>query len=86
MKEDAQGKPKLLEVAARLGGSSSYFRAKGVNFALLSAFDAFEYPISVQPNSYNVQFDRALATKYKLDIHYTTVYVDFDDCLVVGAA
>lgn len=84
MKEDESGQPKLLEVAARLGGSSAYFRATGVNFAMLSVFDAFEVPVSVNINNYDVELDRALGSRYRLSITYETVYVDFDDCLLLG--
>lgn len=84
MKEDESGQPKLLEVAARLGGSSAYFRAMGVNFAMLSVFDAFETPVSVNVNSYDVELDRALGSRYRLSINYETIYVDFDDCLLLG--
>ncbi|MTJ02265.1 ATP-grasp domain-containing protein [Idiomarina piscisalsi] len=84
VKESANGELKLLEVAARLGGSSSYFRAKGVNFALLSAFDAFDIPVEVLVNDYGVELDRALSSKYKLDISYDTAYIDFDDCVIIN--
>lgn len=84
MKENDKGQPTLLEVAARLGGSSSYFRAKGVNFAMLSAFDAFEYDVAVHTNDYDVELDRALDNKYKIDIEYQTIYVDFDDCILIN--
>lgn len=84
MKEDAHGNLILLEVATRLGGSSSYFRAKGVNFALLSAFDAFDIPVGVITNDYFIELDRALSNKYKLSINYDSVYVDFDDCIIVN--
>ncbi|MDX9833897.1 MAG: ATP-grasp domain-containing protein [Desulfobulbus sp.] len=83
MKENHAGQPVLMEVAARLGGSSGYFRAKGVNFAMLSAFDAFDISVSVQTNTYKVVLDRALGSRYKIDLDYECVYVDFDDCLVV---
>src|SRR5690606_31817725 len=68
----------LLEVASRLGGSSSLFRNAGVNFALLSVFDAFDYDVDVFVNDYKIELDRALYNKYKLSIEYDTVYVDFD--------
>lgn len=84
MKENTYGEPILLEVATRLGGSSSYFRAKGVNFALLSAFDAFDAPVDIITNDYFVELDRALSNKYKLSINYSSVYVDFDDCIIVN--
>ncbi|MGM0987928.1 MAG: ATP-grasp domain-containing protein [Pseudomonadota bacterium] len=83
MKENKDGYPVLLEVAARLGGSSSYFRAKGVNFALLSAFDAFDINVKVELNDYNVELDRALGSRYKIDLAYDTAFIDFDDCLLL---
>lgn len=83
MKLDMKGNPKLLEVAARLAGSSSLFRAKGINFALLSVFDAFGIDVSILKNGYSVELDRALNNKYSLDIEYNTIYLDYDDCLLI---
>lgn len=84
LKEDACGKLKLLEVASRLGGSSSLYRNLGVNFALLSIFDAFGLPVEILLNEYAIEMDRALNNKFKVEIKYDTVYVDFDDCLILG--
>lgn len=82
-KQAADGQPRLLEVAARLAGSSALFRIKGVNFALLSCFDAFGQDVEILVNDFNVELDRALCNRYKLDIEYSHVYVDLDDCLIV---
>lgn len=82
-KQATDGQPRLLEVAARLAGSSALFRIKGVNFALLSCFDAFGQDIEILVNDFKVELDRALCNRYKLDIEYTHVYVDLDDCLIV---
>ena len=81
VKRDAQGELTLMEVASRFGGSSSLFRAQGINFALMSLFDAFGIPVSVLRNRYDVIMDRALDNKYKLDLKYSEVFVDFDDCI-----
>ena len=81
VKRDENGELTLLEVASRFGGSSSLFRAQGINFALMSLFDAFDIPVSILRNSYNVIMDRALDNKYKLDLKYSEVFVDFDDCI-----
>ena len=81
VKRDANGNLTLLEVASRFGGSSSLFRAQGINFALMSLFDAFDIPVSVLRNGYDVIMDRALDNKYKLDLKYSEVFVDFDDCI-----
>lgn len=83
MKEDSSGDLSLLEVASRLGGSSSLFRNLGINFALLSIFDAFNHKVEIFLNDFNLELDRALDNKYKIDIQFSRVYVDFDDCLLL---
>ena len=83
MKQAADGQLCLLEVAARFGGSSSLCLAIGVNLPLLTLFDYFGYDVSIQPNDYYVSVDRALDSKYLCDIKYDTVYVDYDDCLIL---
>lgn len=84
LKKDALGRLKLLEVASRMGGSSSLYRNLGVNFSLLSVFDAFNLPVEVLLNNHAIEMDRALNNKFKLDISYDTAYIDFDDCLLLG--
>jgi len=84
LKEDSRGELALLEIAARLGGSSSLNRNLGVNFALLSVFNTFGLDVDVFTNDYTIELDRALDNKYKLSITYDTVYCDFDDCLIFG--
>tara|TARA_R110001583_G_scaffold69129_2_gene196187 strand:- start:29032 stop:30309 length:1278 start_codon:yes stop_codon:yes gene_type:complete len=74
----------LLEVASRLGGSSALFRLKGINFALLSIFDSFGYKVNAIENSYHISMDRALGNVFKVDIQFETIYVDFDDCLIIA--
>jgi len=83
VKENAAGELVLLEVAARQGGSSSLQRGKGVNFALLSLADAFDQDVEFNLNSYSAEMDRALDNKYKIDLEYDSVYVDYLDCLCV---
>lgn len=83
VKRNKEGKLTLLEIAARLGGSSLLSRAIGVNFALLTLFDAFEYNVEVFKNDYKVILDRALESRYKTDLKYDTVYCDYDDCLIL---
>lgn len=82
LKENKRGELALLEIAARLGGSSSLHRNLGVNFALLSVFNTFGLDVDVFTNEYEIELDRALNNKYKLSIKYNTVYCDFDDCLI----
>ena len=81
LKRDKNGVLTLLEVASRLGGSSSLYRNKGINFALLTLFDAFDYNVEIYSNSYEIELDRALDDIYNINISYNEVFVDFDDCI-----
>lgn len=83
VKRDSNGELTLLEVASRFGGSSSLFRGRGVNFPLLSLFDILNKDVSVLENQYYIEMDRALDNKYKIDISYNKVYIDFDDTIIL---
>ena len=83
-KRSQDGQLCLMEIAARLGGSSALDRAVGVNFAQLALFDCFDYDVNISTNDYDVVLDRALGNKYKCNISYDTVYVDYDDCLILN--
>lgn len=80
-KRDDKGNLKLLEIAARFGGSSSLYRVKGVNFALLTLFDTQELDVSVQVNPFNLVQERSLDVKFKFDLVFDHVFVDYDDCI-----
>lgn len=84
VKRDVEGNLCLLEVASRIGGSSLLSYAKGINLPLLSIFDAFAYDVDITPNNYEVELDRAFSSKYKIDIEFDTIYVDYDDCLILN--
>lgn len=81
LKRDCHGKLCLLEIASRFGGSSSLFRALGVNFAQLTLFDAFNFDVNILQNEYPIEMDRALDNIYNITIDYNEAYVDFDDCI-----
>jgi len=84
VKRSSDGILTLLEIASRFGGSSSLFRAKGINFALMSLYNAFGIPVYVIENDYDVEMDRALDNKYKINFSYNEVFVDFDDCVYLN--
>src|SRR5690606_26755112 len=84
VKENKQGELVLLEVACRLGGSSSVYRQKGINFAYLSLYTCLGMPVSLLENDYQVEMDRALDAKYKANIEFNTAYFDFDDTILLG--
>lgn len=83
VKRDRHGKLKLLEVASRFGGSSILANGLGISFPLLSLMDLFNIDLSIVENQYQLELDRALDSKYKSNLHFTTIYIDYDDCLVL---
>ena len=84
LKRDGDGNLKLLEIASRLGGSSGVFRPKGINFSLLTLWDAFGYDVEIIENNLQFEMDRSLNCVFRHDIDFDTVYVDFDDCLIIN--
>jgi hypothetical protein len=75
VKERLDGTLVLMEIASRFAGSSSVYRIKGVNFALLNIYNAFEMEVNIIENNYEVELDKALENKYKLQIEYKYVYI-----------
>ncbi|MBU3607868.1 ATP-grasp domain-containing protein [Polynucleobacter nymphae] len=85
VKEDINSELTLLEIGPRIAGSMAANRVQGVNFPLLSIFEAERLPLSILKNSYPVLLDRALKNKYKKSIDFDSVYVDFDDTILLGS-
>lgn len=84
LKEDKDKKLKLLEVSTRCAGTMCMARARGVNLALLSVYDALGYEVEVFINPYHIKLDRSLISRYKIDYEYDNVYFDFDDTLIIN--
>jgi len=82
LKEDKMGNYKLLEVAMRIPCGMCLTRARGVNLPLLSVYSAMDQDIEVKSNNYSVQMDRTFINRYKTDLEYEHVYLDFDDTLI----
>ena len=84
VREAADGSLKLLEVASRIAGTSGITRATGVNLPLLTLniFNGIDAD-GVVVNDYHIELDRALSNSFKVDLHYTDVYTDYDDTMVV---
>lgn len=83
LKQDIHGKYKLLEIAARIPGTMGLTRNLGINYPMLTLYVHMGMPVSIQKNSYNLVVDRALISRYKLNIEYKYVYVDLDDTLII---
>ena len=83
LKRSSSGELVLLEIAARLGGSSALFRGLGVNFAELSIWDALNGDVSIVCNDYPIEMDRALDNRFKLSLNYDEVFIDYDDTVIL---
>jgi predicted ATP-grasp superfamily ATP-dependent carboligase len=82
VKERLDGELVLMEIAPRIAGTMGLVRAKGINMALLSLFDAMDYDVDIFENKYAMTIDRALQNSYKHNIDYRHVYLDFDDLVI----
>lgn len=84
LREAEDGTLKLLEIASRIAGTSAITRNLGVNLPLLTlnVFDGQNID-SVMPNAYEIELDRAFENKYRLELNYDAVYVDYDDTLIL---
>jgi carbamoyl-phosphate synthase large subunit len=83
VKEDAEGRPVLMEVAPRIAGAMALSRASGVNLALMTVYDRAGRVVSPPTTRIDVELDRALVNRYRTTLTYSTVYVDLDDTLLV---
>jgi ATP-grasp in the biosynthetic pathway with Ter operon len=84
VKHDAAGRWKLLELAPRQSSTMGLYRHAGVNFALLSLFNAMRIPVQILRNDGALQLDRCLHNRFKTALEYSRVYIDFDETMVVG--
>lgn len=84
LKQDRFGKYKLMEISTRCAGTMCLSRARGVNLPLLSVYAAIGKSLEVFENMYEVKVDRTMISRYKLDYEYSTVYMDYDDTIIVN--
>jgi len=83
MKEDAAGKPHLLEVAPRMAGSMALSRVAGPNFPLLSLYEAAGYPLKINAIETDMVMGRSLDVRFIYDKPVEALYIDLDDTLVI---
>jgi len=84
VKKAEDGALKLLEVASRIAGTSAISRCCGANLPLLT-LDVYR-GINIDNiivNKFDVELDRALENRYKVNISYDAVYVDYDDTIII---
>lgn len=82
VKEDHRGQLKIMEVSSRPAGTMALYRQRGINFILLAIYDLLEYDYQIIDNKMNVELDRYLMARYKLDYKFDSIFIDFDDTIV----
>lgn len=81
LKEDKNGKLKLLELCTRFSGTFNHSQGYGVNLPLLAVSDFAGMDVAVTKNNYNVTTDKSFIDRYVIDYEYNRVYVDYDDTI-----
>ena len=83
LKKNREGDWRLMEAAPRVAGTMCAARSRGANLPLLTLFDRWGYDVDLLLNDNRMLLDRAFITRYRTDLQYRTVYVDFDDTLIL---
>lgn len=85
VKKNNEGEYKLLEISPRIPGTMGVSRNTGVNFPLLTLYNIWGYDIDILENGdEDILLDRAFISRYKTNIEFEKVYIDFDDTLYLG--
>lgn len=84
VKRNKQGDLVLLEIAPRIAGTMGMYRNLGINFAQLGLLDKQNIPLEIIRNNYAITLDRCFQNKFKIDLNFSKVYVDFDDTLIIN--
>lgn len=83
LKRNVSGEFRLLEVSPRIPGTMGLSRNAGINFPLLTIYNMLGYDVSVIDNKLNLIVDRSFISRYKYQLKYDSVYIDFDDTIIV---
>jgi len=81
-KRASGGELVLMEASPRVSGSMALYRNLGVNFESLALFDLMDKDVDVLRNHYSIRMDRALVSRFCLDLRYEDVYIDLDDTIL----
>lgn len=83
VKADAEGHLKLLEFSARPSSTMGLYRQAGINFPLLTLFDALNMDIEIIRQNFSVALGRCLKSTYNLSVDFKHVYIDLDDTIII---
>lgn len=74
----------LLEVAVRIAGSMALNRMRGVNFSELSILVQQNVELQCVAQDFSIRMERSLDCAFRMDISFQSLYLDFDDCLLLA--
>lgn len=83
LKRNEAGDYRLMEISPRIPGTMGTSRNLGINYPLLTLFNMWGYDIDIIDNENEITLDRAFISRYKTNIRYGKVYMDFDDTLYI---
>ena len=83
VKRSVSGTLKMLEVSCRPATGLGLYRHMGVNLPLLAAYDALGLEVTPLVNDLQITMHRRLRSSYSISHAFDTVYVDYDDTLIV---
>ncbi len=83
VKQDNEGRYKLLEVSCRQAGTMTLYRHLGINFPALGLFELMGREIGYIKSERECQVERCLQNAFKYDIDYENIYLDFDDTIII---
>ena len=73
-----------MEFSVRMAGTMALYRELGINFALLSLFDAMNLDVKLLYSDLNIELNRRLQNSYQIEFDFDTVYIDFDDTIIIN--
>lgn len=83
VKRNNEGEYRLMEVAPRIAGTMGLTRNLGVNMPLLTMYNMWGYDVDITSNNNYVLLDRAFISRFRTDTSYSSVFVDFDDTIII---
>ena len=83
LKERADGSLVLMEASPRVPGTMGLTRNLGVNYPILTLYTMRGMRVSAKPLKAQGVVERAFISRYRLGVEYESVYIDYDDTLVV---
>jgi len=83
LKRNRAGEYRLLEIAPRIAGTMGLTRSRGLNLPLLTLYTFAGTDTALLDNGNQVLLDRAFISRFRTDLSYDRVCVDFDDTLIL---